>query len=88
MNPNAYIEALKKRGVESKAQGIQSTMHQQDAVETAEMLNDIKSIGIYLKLFKNYHRHGLISCRDWVMTKKFREPGRVFVKTFHRKFKN
>ncbi|MDD5251258.1 MAG: peptide deformylase [Patescibacteria group bacterium] len=61
--------ALAKPKPDDKAQ---ATRHQQDAAETAEMFDDLKSIGVYLNIFKRYgaRRLELIRCREWVMSLK------------------
>ena len=60
-------------------------MHQQDAVDTAKMFDDMRSLGIYLRLFKKYHRERLIQCREWVDKNGNGNKGRLFV-SVHKKF--
>ena len=64
---------------------MQHTRHQQDAVETARLFDDKKSMGIYMRLFKRYRREGLIKCREWVDKNGNGNKGRLFV-SVHRKF--
>ena len=81
-----YLDKIRKRHEKAKNdRTIQPTMHQQDAIETAEMFNDLKSKGIYLRIFKKYplNRPDLLKCREWVMEKippQYR--GRTFVKHY------
>ena len=82
-----YPELLRKRAERARELKIQSTLHQQDAVETARILDDRKSIGIFMRLFKNHDRERLIACRDWIEKTKIQNKGRAFVSTFHKRFK-
>ncbi len=79
-----YMAILKIRKSKVKEKKWQPTQHQQDAADTAEMLDDVKSIGIYLNLFKKYkrQRHELLRCRDWVMRKGKIGKGRLFVSVY------
>src|SRR3990172_4809566 len=65
-----YLGDLKKRVEANKDKKIQATYHQHLALETAKMLDDMRSLGIYMRLFKRYHHYDLIRCRDWVMGKQ------------------
>lgn len=80
-------EAFEKKRLKNK--GVQSTRHQQDALETAKMLGDMKSVGIYMRLFKTFRfkRDRLLACRDWVMENCKENKGRIFVRTFYKKFR-
>ncbi len=80
-------DAFDKKKLENK--GVQSTRHQEDALETAKMLGDMGSVGIYMGLFKRFRfkRDRLLACRDWVMNNCKENKGRIFVKTFYRKFR-
>ena len=81
----SYLDHLKKRA--EHARDFQATRHQQDATETADLFNDRKSIGIYLRIFKRYRldRYKLIECRDWVNKNARGNKGRLFV-AVHKKF--
>lgn len=66
-----------------RQKNVQATYHQQLAVETAKMLGDMKSLGIYLRLFKKYDRTSLIECRNWVLEKgRGKNLGRLFVSVY------
>ncbi|MCH7541853.1 hypothetical protein IH981_03740 [Patescibacteria group bacterium] len=82
-----YPEILRKRAERARELKLQATQHQQDAIETAEKLGDMKSIGIYMRLFKKYSRERLIACRDWILKTDMRDKGRAFVSAFHKRFK-
>lgn len=60
----------------------QATYHQHLAAETAELLGDLKSIGIYLRLFKRYDHGRLLVCRDWVIKNGKGNKGRLFVSVY------
>ena len=68
--------ATKKKGE------VQATYHQHLAVETAEALGDIKSVGIYLRLFKRYDKANLLRCREWVLKNAKGNKGRLFVSVY------
>ncbi len=70
------------RMAELKKQKFQHTRHQQDAIETAEMFDDMKSKGIYLRLFKAHDREKLLKCREWVDKKGQGNKGRLFVAVY------
>jgi hypothetical protein len=71
-------------GKRKTAKDWQPTQHQQDAVETAELFDDIKSLGIYLAIFKRYalDRLKLLRAREWVSRKGTGEKGRLFVSVY------
>lgn len=79
-----YMEILKVRKTKKKWQ---PTRHQQDAAETAELFDDVKSIGIYLNIFKKHSssRAELLRCRTWVSEKGTGNKGRLFV-AIYKKF--
>lgn len=89
INFSGYNELITKRQEKAKENRLQSTMHQQDAIDTAKMFNDIGSIGIYMGIFKrhNYpYRKDLLVCRDWVLSRvNCENRGRLFVSVY-RKF--
>ncbi len=70
------------RMAELKKEKFQYTRHQQDAIETAEMFDDMKSKGIYLRLFKVHDREKLLKCREWVNEKGQKNKGRLFVSVY------
>ena len=81
--PVDYMDKLKERAKKKE----QATYHQHLAVETAEMLGDIKSIGIYMRLFKRYDHNTIFRCRDWAIEKGTgKNKGKLFLSVFHRKF--
>ena len=65
-----------------KDKKVQATFRQHLAVETAEKLNDLPSLGIYLRLFKRYNHIPLIECREWVLKKGTGNLGRLFVASY------
>ena|SRR3972149_1046413 len=83
-----FEKILKKRQEEAKNKNLQPTMHQQDAIDTAKMLGDFASMGIYMRIFKNYnypYRANLLACRDWVLSRlNVRHKGRLFVSTYQK----
>ena len=79
--PRDLFALLAKR----KKQKMQWTRHQQDAVETAKLFEDMGSIGIYMRLFKRHSRESLMKCRDWIEKNCKENKGRIFVKIY-RKF--
>ena len=83
MNFQGYKLRLKSRA-ETKHQ---STRHQEYAAETAEKLEDLPSIGIYMKVFKEHRDHidALIRCRAWVLAHATGNKGRMFV-AIYKKF--
>lgn len=80
-------ERLNKAKQDRKEKKVQATYKQQLAVETAEKLNDLESLGIYLRLFKRYNHIPLIECREWVLRKGTGNLGRLFVASY-KKFLN
>lgn len=78
---------LDKAKQERKEKKLQATFRQQMAAETAEKLNDLESIGIYMRLFKRYNPIPLIECREWVLRKGTGNLGRLFVASY-KKFLN
>ena len=72
----AKNNATKKKGE------VQATYHQQLAAETAQLLDDVKSIGIYLRLFKRYDKANLLRCREWVLKNGRGNKGRLFVSVY------
>lgn len=86
---DAFQNILARARGGGKKKDVQATYHQELAVETAEMLGDMRSIGIYMRMFKKYDRTDLIECRNWVMEKgKGKNKGRLFVSVFNRYFKS
>jgi len=85
-----YIENLGVRKQQSKELGLQSTRHQQDAIDTAELFDDTskRSIGIFMSLFKRYtlRRYDLLQLRSWVMgLPDCDNRGRLFVSVVRKK---
>ncbi len=83
-----HIDIIKKRAEDLKKSGVraQATYKQELAAETAKKLDDLKSIGIYLRLFKIHHETGLLKCREWVLSKQgVKNKGRLFV-SIYKKF--
>ena len=89
MDLKNYKAELEERLNNSKQKGkkVQATYKQHLAVETAEKLNDLESIGIYLRLFKRYNHIPLLECREWVLKKGTGNLGRLFVASY-KKFLN
>ncbi len=84
----AHIDIIKKRVDDLKKSGarVQATYKQELAAETAKKLDDLKSIGIYLRLFKIHSEVGLLKCREWVLSKEgVKNRGRLFV-SIYKKF--
>ena len=84
-----FLDKIEKRQEKNKkaTKRTQSTYLQHLAVETAEMLGDIKSIGIYMRLFKRYDHNTIFRCRDWAIEKGTgKNKGKLFLSVFHRKF--
>jgi len=67
---------------ERKKLKLQHTRHQQDAIDTAKMFDDMKSKGIYFKLFKKHNRENLLKCREWVNKNGKGNKGRLFVSVY------
>ena len=76
------IRGFFDRMAELKKEKFQYTRHQHDAIETAEMFDDMKSKGIYLRLFKMHDREKLLKCREWVNEKGQKNKGRLFVSVY------
>ena len=89
MDLEKYKADLEKRLDKSKPKDkkVQATYKQHLAVETAEKLNDLESLGIYLRLFKRYNHIPLLECREWVLKKGTGNLGRLFVASY-KKFLN
>jgi len=90
INSKDYLEKLAARAKKSKELGLQSTPHQQDAIETAELFKDTskRSIGIYMALFKKRSvcRYDMLQLRDWVMgLADCDNRGKLFVWLVHKK---
>lgn len=78
----ALADRLNQAKQDRKEKKVQATFRQQMAVETAEKLNDLPSLGIYLRLFKRYNHIPLIECREWVLRKGTGNLGRLFVASY------
>ena len=83
-----YEKLLAKRREQTSKVKVQTTRHQQDAIDTAKILGDFKSLAIYMNIFKRHsypYRNELLACRDWVMAKATRpEKGRLFVSVYQK----
>ena len=77
----SFLDRMQARAKERKWQ---ATKHQHDAVELAKSLDDMKSVGIYMRLVKRYDLVALHRCRDWVLKTAKMDKGRMFVSVFRR----
>lgn len=83
-----YLAKLQnKQEKVAQDKSVQATRHQQDALETAKLFNDMASKGLYFRIFKKYgwgpQRDGLLKCRDWVLNNVDKQyQGRTFVKIY------
>ena len=77
-----YAKNLQKRIDNFDSKKVQSTYHQHLAMETAKLLDDMKSLGIYMRLFKRYDKYNLIRARDWVLKTNATNKGKVFVSVY------
>jgi len=87
---SGYLEKLKLKIAASK--NLQSTRHQQDALDTMMAFQDFrnfkKDFSIIARMFKKYDREKLIKCREWVVSKiDVHYRTKTFVKTFFKKFR-
>src|SRR3989344_4988243 len=83
-----FKKLLERRKTESEKNNLQPTIHQQDAIDTAKIFSDFKSLGIYMRIFKynSLDRYTLLACRDWVLSRtNCLNKGRLFVSVY-RKF--
>lgn len=71
----------------------QAHRHQEEGTRTAELLNDMRHLSFYVKLFKEhpFNYPELIACREWVLKTKaekegtddpVRSMGALFTKTY------
>jgi len=84
---DGYLDALIAKGLKNKENGVkfQSTEHQHLALETAKELDDMKSLGIYMQIYKRHYldKHKLAKCKEWVLSKgNGTQKGRLFVATY------
>lgn len=64
-----------------KKEGVQSTIHQQDGAETAELFGEPKRTALYAKIFKKnpFARAVILDTRSWCL-KVGKEPSKLFMK--------
>ena len=89
---DGFLDALKAKQKTDKENGVkwQSTEHQHLAIETAKGFGDMKSLGIYMQIYKRHflNKHKLLKCKEWVMSRQdCTDKGRLFV-AIYKKFLN
>lgn len=82
--PRDYIKLLGKRSKKNRIY----TPHQAIGAEIAEILNDTKHIGLYIKLAKEHDKTMLMAlARDVASRNNVRKKGAYFTRVLHKRLK-
>lgn len=86
MNLQKYQNNLLKR----KKTKSQSTKHQNDALETARLLNDLKNKGMYFRLFGVLKEvsGALVAERDYILANDKKNPAAYFWFVINKNYNN
>ena len=87
INSSSDLNVIQNRiAREKKEKRFQSTLHQQEAIKTAQAFNDMDHKGWYFRIFKQ-QRHQLekmAKCREWVLRSGADNFGALFISEYNK----